>query len=192
VNDKHDRRSQRTRHLLSAALVELIREKEYNTITVSDIIDRANVGRSTFYAHFRDKDDLFVGELDRVIELLSQRIPNQEQMPFFPSLGLFRHVGEEYQLYKSLLWGPGIDLLIKHMQKSLSKRIEQGLLESGREFNIPIPILANFIAGSFLTLLQWWLENKMVYSPEEMDKTFKELIMAGLEKKNDENKTATQ
>jgi len=192
MGDKPDRRSQRTRHLLSAALVELIREKEYNTITVSDIIDRANVGRSTFYTHFRDKDDLFVGELDRVIELLSQRIPNQAEMPFFPSLGLFRHVGEEYQLYKSLLWGPGIDLLIKHMQKSLSKRIEQGLLESGKEFNVPIPILANFIAGSFLTLLQWWLENKMVYSPEEMDKTFKELIMAGLEKKNDENKTATR
>jgi AcrR family transcriptional regulator len=192
MSDKPDRRSQRTRHLLSAALVELIREKEYNTITVSDIIDRANVGRSTFYTHFRDKDDLFVGELDRVIELLSQRIPNQEEMPYFPSLGLFRHVGEEYQLYKSLLWGPGIDLLIKHMQKSLSKRIEQGLLESGQEFNIPIPILANFIAGSFLTLLQWWLENKMVYSPEEMDKIFKELIMAGFEKKNDENKTATQ
>jgi AcrR family transcriptional regulator len=191
MGDKPDRRSQRTRHLLSAALVELIREKEYNTITVSDIIDRANVGRSTFYTHFRDKDDLFVGELDRVIELLSQRIPNQEEMPFFPSLGLFRHVGEEYQLYKSLLWGPGIDLLIKHMQKSLSKRIEQGLLESGRGFKIPIPILANFIAGSFLILLQWWLENKMVYSPEEMDKIFKELIMAGLEKKNDENKTAT-
>jgi AcrR family transcriptional regulator len=118
MNDKHDRRSQRTRHLLSTALVELIREKDYNTITVSDIIDRANVGRSTFYAHFRDKDDLFVGELDRVIDLLSQRIPNQEEMPYFPSLGLFRHVGEEYQLYKSLLWGPGIDLLIKHMQKT--------------------------------------------------------------------------
>jgi AcrR family transcriptional regulator len=191
MSDKPDRRSQRTRHLLSAALVELIREKEYNTITVSDIIDRANVGRSTFYTHFRDKDDLFVGELDRVIELLSRRIPDQEEMPFFPSLGLFRHVGEEYQLYKSLLWGPGIDLLIKHMQKSLSTRIEQGLLESGKEFKIPIRILANFIAGSFLTLLQWWLENKMVYSPEEMDKIFKELIMAGLEKKNDENKPAT-
>jgi tetracycline repressor-like protein len=73
----------------------------------------------------------------------------------------------------------------------LSKRIDQGLLESEKEFKIPIPILANFIAGSFLTLLQWWLENKMVYSPEEMDKIFKELIMAGLEKKNDENKTTT-
>src|SRR5215216_6604277 len=165
--DKKDRRSQRTRHLLSAALVELIREKDYNTITVSDIIERANVGRSTFYSHFHDKDDLFVGELDRVIELLSQRIPGQEEMPFFPSLGLFRHVGEEYELYKALLWTPGIDLLIKHMQKSLSQRVEQRLQNSGRELEIPYPVLASFIAGSFLTLLKWWLENKMIYPPEQ-------------------------
>jgi AcrR family transcriptional regulator len=183
MSDKQDRRSQRTRHLLSAALVELIREKDYSTITVSDIIDRANVGRSTFYAHYRDKDDLFVGELDRVIEVLSQHIPNQEEIPFFPSLGLFRHVGEEYELYKSLLWGSGIDLLIKHLQKSLSKRIEQGLQESRKEFAIPLPILASFIAGSFLTLLKWWLENKMIYSPEEMDEIFKRLTLAGIEKK---------
>src|SRR5512142_3052387 len=153
MSDKNDRRSQRTRHLLSAALVELIREKDYGAITVSDIIERADVGRSTFYAHYRDKDDLFVGELDRVVELLSQRVPGQEEMPFFPSLGLFRHVGEEYELYKALVWTPGIDLLIKHMQKSLSGRIEQGLMNSGKQYELPIPILATFIAGSFLTLL---------------------------------------
>ena len=177
---KKDRRSQRTRHLLSAALVELIREKDYNSITVNDIIKRANVGRSTFYAHYRDKDDLFVGEMDRVIEVLSQRIPGQEQMPFFPSLGLFRHVGEEYELYKALIWTPGIDLLIKHMQKSLSQRIEQGLEKSGQDFDIPLPVLANFIAGSFLTLLKWWLENKRMYSPEDMDDMFKALILMGI------------
>jgi len=179
MSEKNDRRSQRTRHLLGEALVALIREKDYSTITVSDIINRANVGRSTFYAHYRDKDDLFVGELDRVIELLSHRIPNQEESPFFPSLGLFSHVGEEYELYKSLLWGSGIDLLIKHLQKSLSNRIEQGLQKSAREFDIPLPILASFIAGSFLTLLKWWLENKMIYSPEEMDRIFQSLTMAG-------------
>jgi AcrR family transcriptional regulator len=182
MSDKTDRRSQRTRHLLGEALVELIREKDYNAITVSDIIDRANVGRSTFYAHYHDKDDLFVGELDRVIEVLSHRIPGQEEMPFFPSLGLFRHVGEEYELYKALLWTPGIDLLIKHMQKSLSQRIEQSLQKSGTEFEVPVPILANFITGGFLSLLKWWLENKMIYSPEEMDKIFKKLIMARIEK----------
>src|SRR6185436_8620633 len=124
MSDKNDRRSQRTRHLLGEALVELIREKDYGTITVSNIIERANVGRSTFYAHYRDKDALFVGELDRVIEALSQRIPGLEEMPYFPSLGLFRHVGEEYELYKALVWTPGIDLLIRHMQKSLSQRVE--------------------------------------------------------------------
>src|SRR6266508_1243146 len=181
MSDKNDRRSQRTRHLLGEALVALIREKDYNTITVSDIIERANIGRSTFYAHYRDKDALFVGELDRVIEVLSHHIPNQEESPFFPSLGLFRHVGEEYELYKALLWSSGIDLLIKHLQKSLSNRIEQGLQKSKRKFDIPFPILASFIAGSFLTLLKWCLENKMIYSPEEMDKIFQNLTMAGIE-----------
>ena len=181
MNEKNDRRSQRTRHLLSAALVELIREKDYNTITVSDIIERANVGLSTFYAHYRDKDDLFVGEMDRVIEVLGERIPSQEEMPFFPSLGLFTHVGEEYELYKALVWTPGIDLLIKHMQKSLSQRVEQGLQKSGRDFDVPIPVLASFIVGSFLTLLKWWLENKKMYSPEQMDEMFKKLAITGLE-----------
>ena len=182
MSDKQDRRSQRTRHLLSAALVELIREKDYNAITVSDIIERANVGRSTFYAHFHDKDDLFVGELDRVVDLLGHRIPSQDERPFFPSLGLFQHVGEEYELYKALLWTPGIDLLIKHMQKSLTQRIEQGLQNSGTEYEVPIPILANFISGSFLTVLKWWLENKMIYSPREIDEIFRRLIRTGLEK----------
>jgi AcrR family transcriptional regulator len=183
MGDKQDRRSQRTRHLLSAALVELIREKDYNTITVSDIIERANVGRSTFYAHYRDKDDLLVGELDRVIEVLSRGTHHdaRDKDWFFPSLGLFRHVGEQYELYKALVWSSGIDLLIKHLQKSLSKRIEQRLRESGKEFDVPVPILANFIAGSFLTLLKWWLENKMIYSPEQMDEIFKKLTMRGME-----------
>ena len=182
MSEKSDRRSQRTRHVLGEALVALIKEKDYNTITVSDIIQRANVGRSTFYAHYHDKDDLFFGEMDRVVEVLSHRIPEQEDMPFFPSLGLFRHVGEEYELYKALVWTPGIDLLIKHMQKSLSQRVEGGLQQSGRQFEIPTPILANFIVGSFLTLLKWWLENKMVYSPEQMDEIFRKLTMTDVNK----------
>jgi AcrR family transcriptional regulator len=183
MSEKQDRRRQRTRHLLSEALVELIREKGYNTITVSDIIHRANVGRSTFYAHYRDKDDLLAGELDRVIDLLDRHIPHEsrEENLFFPSLGLFRHVGEEYELYKALVWSSGVDLLFKHVQKSLSQRIEQGLQDSGREFEVPGPILATFVAGSFLTLLKWWLETKMIYSPEQIDGIFRKLTLPGIE-----------
>lgn len=181
MKDKHDRRSQRTRNLLSAAFVQLLREKGYSAITVGDIIERANIGRSTFYSHYRDKDDLFVNELDRVIEVLDNRIPTQKELPFFPSLGLFRHIGEEYELYKALVWTPGIDLLIKHLQTSLTHRIEQELQQTGSDFEIPVPVLANFIAGSFLTLLKWWLENRMLYSPEQMDEIFRKLIASGIE-----------
>ena len=178
-----DRRSQRTRQSLSEALVALIREKDYNSITVGDIIERANVGRSTFYAHYHDKDDLFLGELDRVIDVLGRGILHepQEENSLFPSLGLFRHIREEYELYKALMWGPGIDLLIKHVQKSLSEKIAQNLLKSGKEFNVATPILANYITGSFLTLLKWWLDNKMIYSPEQMDEIFKKLTLPGIE-----------
>jgi hypothetical protein len=102
-------------------------------------------------------------------------------MPFFPSLGLFRHVGEQYELYRALVWTPGIDLLIKHLQASLGQRIEEGLQKARRDFDIPLPILASFIAGGFLTLLKWWLENKMTYSPEEMHDMFKRLTLAGIE-----------
>lgn len=181
MNHKHDRRSQRTRHLVSAAFVQLLREKGYSAITVSDIIERANVGRSTFYSHYRDKDDLFVSELDRVIEVLENQTPTDKRIPFFPSLGLFRHIGEEYELYKALLWTPGIDLLIKHLQTSLSHRIEEGFQQTDKDYEISRPVLANFVAGSFLTLLKWWLENKMIYSPEQMDIMFKKLTIAGIE-----------
>ena len=183
MKNKNDRRSQRTRQLLSEALVGLILEKGYSAITVSDIIDRANIGRSTFYVHYRDKDDLLAGELDRVVDTLSLHISHDssERDSLFPSLGLFRHVGEQHELYKALIWGPGADLLFKHEQKSLSEKIEHGLRESKKELNIPHPILANYVAGSFLTLLKWWLDNKMIYSPEQMDEIFKKLTQPGIE-----------
>jgi AcrR family transcriptional regulator len=183
MNYKKDRRSERTRHLLSEALVELIREKGYSAITVSDIIERANVGRSTFYAHFRDKDDLFAREMARVIDVLGQNVMHGSHTEsfLFPSLGLFRHVGEEYELYKALTWSSGAETWMKHVQKSLSDKIEYGLAHSQKKFSLPIPALAQFVAGSFLTLLKWWLDNKMIYSPEQMDEIFRKLITLGLE-----------
>lgn len=181
MTDKNDRRSQRTRQLLSEALVQLIQEKDYSTITVSDIIERANVGRSTFYAHYQDKDDLLLDQMDRVIESLSQNSSDLQEFPYFPSLGFLQHVGgNHYELYKALVWGPGMDLITKHLQKSLSQRVEQGLQNSGRDFEVPLPILASFITGSFLNLLKWWLENKRIHSPEQMNEFFMQVTSPGI------------
>jgi AcrR family transcriptional regulator len=167
--------------MLSEALVQLIQEKDYSTITVSDIIDRANVGRSTFYAHYSDKDALLLDQMDRVIEFLSQGSLHSQDFPYFPSLGFLQHVGgDHYELYKSLVWGPGMDLITKHLQKSLSQKVEQGLQNSGRDFDVPLPILASFVTGSFLNLLKWWLENKRVHSPEQMNEYFMKVTLPGV------------
>jgi AcrR family transcriptional regulator len=183
MSAKNDRRSQRTRQLLGAALIELMLEKGYGSISVSDLIERANVGRSTFYAHYRDKDDLLVSELNRVVDLLNEHLTGDEpaRSPFFSSLGFFRHLAEQYDLYKALFWSPGADLLFKHEQRYLSEKIEQRLAQSGQAFSVPLSVLANYLAGSFLTLLKWWLDNKMIYSPEQMDEFFQKLILPGVE-----------
>jgi AcrR family transcriptional regulator len=184
MKGNHDRQSQRTQTMLGDALVELMMEKGYDAISVKDIIERANVGRSTFYAHYQGKDDLFVSQLDRVLEALTRHTTAEISAgnPYFPSLGLFEHVKQQYKLFKILSWGSGADLMVKHFQKALSVKIEQELTTAGQKFEVPIPVMANFMAGSYLAILRWWLDNKMAYSPEEMDRMFQTLTMPGIEK----------
>lgn len=179
MNDKNDRRSQRTRQLISDSFVELLLEKGYEAMSIRDVIERANVGRSTFYSHFKDKEELFVSQLDRLLEALSRHLPHEhnEQNPFFPSLGLFQHIQDQQKLFRALSWTSGVDILTKHLQKSMSEKIEEKLKSSGQTYEVPTPVMANFLAGSFLTLVKWWLDNKMVYSPEEMDAMYCSLAL---------------
>src|SRR5258708_5227750 len=70
-----DRRVQKTRKFLHDALVSLIHEKSYETISVKEILDRANVGRSTFYMHFRDKDELLVSGMHDMLRSIHHEAP---------------------------------------------------------------------------------------------------------------------
>src|SRR5829696_4755972 len=131
-NIKADRRSERTRRLLNAALIELMLEQRYDEITVQDIIDRANIGRSTFYAHYLDKEDLLVSGFTRVFDMLSEH-PQQgaeEKYQAPPSLArFFQHVQEHYHLYKALVRGGGLDRLFKRSHQHMRRNIEQHLVE---------------------------------------------------------------
>jgi len=182
MQDKTDRRSQRTRQAIDDAFIELLMEKGYDVLSVKDIIDRANVGRSTFYAHYKDKEGLFVSQMERLVKVLSQHGPQEvsKENPFFPSLGLFRHVQEQKKLYKLLTWDSGINLLNGYLQKSLSGQIEQNLVTSGQTFDVPIPVIANFLAGSFLSMLKWWLDGKMAYTPEQINEMYCTLAVKGI------------
>lgn len=182
---KGDRRANRTRQLLSQALVELIQEKHYDAITVQNVIDRANVGRSTFYSHYRDKEDLFRSDWEGLLEGVVQlvRWENIRGGRVVPVLELFRHV-QEFQVFcrglarsrkMDSVYKSGIGYLTKGFEKSLTS-----LLADKPKAAVPPSILANHLSSSIFSLLTWWLDNNMPYPPERMDEIFHELVMPGV------------
>lgn len=181
-----DRCVQRTQKSLRDALIELITEKHYDAISVQDIIERANVGRSTFYLHFRDKEDLFRGDWQRMLEFFVGQITteNLQAGRIFPIRELFAHLKDFHHLYRSLVKSGKIDRLFAYGQKYLGQRIEVRInfvLNLNGQTAIPIPILANYLACEVFSQLKWWLDNDMPYSPEQMDNFFHRLIMPGVE-----------
>ena len=168
-----DRRSARTRQLLHSALLALMLEKRYDKITVQDIIDRADVGRSTFYAHYRDKEDLLVTNFERMLG------PESTGEATMSVAALFDHAQEFHDLYKALVWGKGIELIHQQAQQFFSQRVEALLRANilpGTTSTVPLPLLANHIAATLGALLRWWLEAEMPHTPAEMDHYFHQLI----------------
>jgi AcrR family transcriptional regulator len=182
-NAPPDRRTQRTRQALSHALIALIQEKHYEAITVQDICDRANVGRSTFYAHYQDKDDLLAGNFQQMMERLGSQVAWQDSQFRLPVAPLFRHVQEHHHLYKALVWGGGFDVLLRAGQQQWRAQIEEHLTASlppERRPAIPLEVITVYLAGALQALLLWWLERKMPYTPERMDEMFQQLVMPGV------------
>jgi AcrR family transcriptional regulator len=166
--------------MLGEALVALMLEKRYDTITVQEIIDRANVGRSTFYAHFLDKEDLLqiqVAEL--VVNLGMHMEPGGAGNRIVPSLELLRHLRESHALISALVRGRAMETVLKTMQAHLSLHAEARLARSlppDRSPTVPLPIVAQYVAGALMTLFQWWLDRDMPESPEQIEEYFLQLV----------------
>jgi AcrR family transcriptional regulator len=179
-----DRRTQRTRESLIHALLALIEEKHYDQISVQDIVEHANVGRSTFYAHYENKDDLLNSGFEHLLDRLVQWIQVSEdgQLAFDTTM-LFRHAHGHYEIYRTLIWGTGFKLLIEDGHATLSEKIEarlEVLLPEAQFVDIPLPALSYAVASALLAILKWWLDNKMPYPPEQMDDVFQRLMMPGI------------
>ena len=182
-----DRRIQRTRKLLQEALLALILEKSYEEVTVQDVLERANVGRSTFYAHFQDKEDLFLSEFETMRSLLDQHLlsqPAADTSPWSLSLVMFQHAQEHLQLYKALAGKQGGSLALAHLQKYLSSLLRMHLKEQFAHRSsvlVPPEILAHYLVSAFMSLLTWWLDNNLPYSAERINEIFRQLTQPGVE-----------
>jgi AcrR family transcriptional regulator len=177
---RDDRRSRRTQRTLEEALVALMLEKRYDTITVQEIIDRANVGRSTFYAHYLDKEDLLQSEVVRLVAVL---VGHMDQSAagnrIIPSLELLRHLRESQALIRALVRGRAIDPVLKTMQAQFSRHVESRLanrLPTGSAPKVPLPVIAQHLVGALVGLFQWWLDREMPESPEQIDAYFLQLV----------------
>jgi AcrR family transcriptional regulator len=182
-----DRRVQRTRLLLQEALVALILEKGYETVTVQDLIDRANVGRSTFYTHFRDKEELFLSGFESLWSQFEKHLVNQavpDASPWIISLILFQHAQSYHRVYKALVGKQAGHVMLSHIHKVLTVLTREHLkvrLSNNTSELVPPDILAHYLVSSFLALLTWWLDNNLPYSAERMNEMYRHLTQPGMD-----------
>lgn len=169
-----DRRVRRTRHALRGALLDLIAEKGYDAVTVQDVIDRADVGRSTFYNHYTSKDDLMhdgLADLRTLMEPPSGARPAGQRLRF--SRPFLLHIHEQQQLAHAIFTERGHTPLLRQIEQLLAEAVRAELpAVSGR---IPQEALVLFVAGSLIALLEWWVTSNIPISPEEIDDIFQTL-----------------
>jgi AcrR family transcriptional regulator len=180
-----DQRVRRTRDALGDALVALMQEKPFNSITVQQVLDRAGVGRATFYSHFRDKDDLFLSDVEDFFTHVAQ-IParNGSSRRVAPVAELFAHVAEVPDFFASMVQSGRLEAVMEIGQECFARGIDSRLATLAAE--IPAPrrrAMSQAFSGGMLALMRWWLSRPKREPAEAMDELFHQLVWAGVAKK---------
>jgi AcrR family transcriptional regulator len=184
-----DRRIQRTCQLLFQALLSLIREKGFEALTVQDIIDRANVGRSTFYAHFVDKEDLLVQGMDPFSAGLRERqrralraAPGSLEGAFSFSQELFAHAEGHRDVARAMIGKQSAAILQRHFQRTQLELVREevrSLAPRGSEERV-VEAVAQQVAGGLHALLAWWIDGRARLTVEEVDSLFRAMAVAAV------------
>jgi AcrR family transcriptional regulator len=193
TDEKVDRRVRRTKQLLRSALLALITEKGYARVTVQDIIDRADVGRSTFYTHFRDKEELLVYGLEELRSAFPPEPhasdPGQPERPA-PShtLAVFEHFANYRDVWKAMAGRRGADTFTQYLHGFISELLRDQVHARAPDgpTQVPLDALVEFAASTMIGLgMRWWLGNDLPHTPREVDQIYRRLtepaIHAGLQ-----------
>lgn len=183
---ENDRRVRRTRRILREALINLILEKSYDRITVQDIIDRADIGRSTFYSHFRGKDELLLSGFDDVRNILTRTKASREKTSgeefILDSLKIFQHADEHRRIYRALAGRNGGNIFLKQMFRQLHETCQteiQQILPENKQDSVEANAAAHFFAASLISMLTFWLDNNLSLTPQEMNELFTKMVVPG-------------
>lgn len=189
-----DRRVRRTRQALQAALLALMKEKDYAAITVEEITARANLGRTTFYLHYPDKAALLLENFaDLIFEVTHQigRVSiaewKQRQKVPQPALRLiFQHVADNQDFYRLILAGEGLPQATDRLRNIFVEAVNELARSKGevqqliQDSQVPAHFLAHYFAGALIATIGWWLGEGSDYSTERVSALFQEMMFRGI------------
>lgn len=173
---RHQRHRLRTLKQLQTALVESILEKGYDTVSIQDITDRADLARATFYLHARDKDELLwsliAGMIHATEEEVEQKFsgPIPPQAEYYGYWNIFNHIEQNRDIYRVILGSRGSSQMAHRVHEYMVAETVKDIKNWGiyADFHAPAEVSAQIIVGSILSLAIWWLERPNDYSPQQM------------------------
>ena len=177
-----DRRQKRTRDAIFTAFGTLLEQKSYSHITVQDILNVANIGRSTFYAHFETKDallkavcqELFQHIVDSAVDAShTQGLYSTQAAPKSVFCHLLQHLEKNNNIVRLLCGENGV-LFRQYFKDSLNELVRTQVIRDGvnKDLDLPIEFIVNHVSGSFVEMVLWWLKGNRQYTPEELDRYF--------------------
>ncbi len=187
-----DRRIEKTRRVLHNALISLMKKKEYRSITIQEIIDEADVGRSTFYTHFEDKDDLLLTGLHHLRDTLETARAGAHAATGKPyeriigfSLAMFEHAYAYREVYKALVGSQAGGLVLQYIPAMIAGLVRDEAASalrgrSKRAPAVPGDLLVHFVSSVFVSVMSWWLDSEKPVAPQEIDAMFRSLVLPTL------------
>jgi AcrR family transcriptional regulator len=185
-----DRRIPRTRGMLQQALMSLILKKDYETITIQDICDEADVGRSTFYAHYTGKDDLKRSGFEHLRKHLADRQRSALAIPgdirnrsFGFSLTMFEHARDHREFHRALVGNRGGTIALCGIRQIISDLVRDDLAATRGNSSsdaVPRELMVQYIVGAYMAVLTWWLDGGAQLPPQRVDEIFRDLATQGI------------
>ena len=178
-----DRRQRKTRKAIFDALSELLATRRFDSITVQEIIDTANIGRSTFYAHFETKDDLLKAMCTDIFHhIFTDELPQEADHDYSegsPNLELklghiLYHLRESKSNLKGILSGESGELFMRFLKQYLQELFYR--YKSEFDPSIPEDFLLHHLSGSFAEAVKWWMVEDTKHSPEEVAAYYMKVI----------------
>ena len=182
-----DRRQQKTRAAIFEALSRLLAEKSYSNISVQEIVERANIGRSTFYAHFETKDDLlreFCSDMfqhvfsDHLMTENTHDFSHHADNHYAVLTHILYHLRDSQKNITGILGCESGELFLQYFKQHLTEYyISKIIAQHGHHLHgVPDAVLINHISGSFINLIQWWIKGGLKETPEELTEYFEAVI----------------